>query len=93
VFMLQMEKFGEAAGLGFEPRLTDPESLSIHPWLFTSVQKTAYSGLILRSCVSHRSPMLTPVTVKFQSNGQECSRFTERESESEITRALRLVSP
>jgi hypothetical protein len=29
--------FRGAAGLGFEPRLTDPlESVSIHPWLFTA---------------------------------------------------------
>ena len=27
LFMLQMENFREAAGLGFEPRLTDPESV------------------------------------------------------------------
>ena len=70
-----------AAGLGFEPRLTDPESLSIHPWLFISVQNTAYSGLLLISCVSRRSPMFTPVTVRSLSKVQECSRFIERESE------------
>jgi hypothetical protein len=32
-----------AAGEGFEPRLTDPlESVSIHPWLFAVVQKSAF---------------------------------------------------
>ena len=54
----------EAAGEGFEPSLTDPESVSIHPWSFTAVQKPALSGQILRSRVSRCSPMFTPATVK-----------------------------
>ena len=65
----QTENFREAAGLGFEPKLTDPGSVPIHPQLFTGVQKTACSGPILKSYVSHRSPMFTPVTVKSLSNG------------------------
>ncbi len=31
-----------AAGPGFEPGLSDSESVSIDPWLFTAVQKTAF---------------------------------------------------
>jgi hypothetical protein len=53
-----------AAGLGFEPRLTDPESVSIYPWLFTAVQKTAYLSEFSESRVSSCSPLFTPVTVK-----------------------------
>src|ERR687890_174883 len=62
--MLQMEDFRGAAGLGFEPRLTDPESVSIYPWLFTAVQKTAFLSQIPISRVSRCSPSFTPVTVK-----------------------------
>jgi hypothetical protein len=53
-----------AAGPGFEPGLTDPESVSIHLWLFVAVQKTANLSQILRSYVSHYSPLFVPVTVK-----------------------------
>ena len=54
-----------AAGLGFEPRLTDPlESVSLHPVLFTVVQKTAYLSQISGSRGSRGSPVFTPVTVK-----------------------------
>src|SRR5215208_6028483 len=63
-FMLLIKEFEEAAGLGFEPRLTDPESVSIHSWLFTAVQKMAFLSQITGSRVSRCSPMFTPVTVK-----------------------------
>jgi hypothetical protein len=59
-----LQGFCRAAGLGFEPRLTDPESVSIHPSLFTAVQKSAILGLILKARVSRCSQMFTPVTVK-----------------------------
>ena len=68
-FMLQMKGFEEAAGLGFEPRLTDPlESVSIHPWLFTAVQKMAFSSQISGSRISRCSRLFAPVTVKSLSN-------------------------
>ena len=47
--MLQIKEFSEAAGLGFEPRLTDPESVSTLSWLFTAVQKTAFSSQNVRN--------------------------------------------
>ena len=54
-----------AAGLEFEPRLTDPlESVSLHPELFTAVQKTAYLSQIPEAGVSRCSLVFTPVTVK-----------------------------
>ena len=59
-----LQVFYRAAGLGFEPRLTDPESVFIHPWLFAGVQKTAYLSQISGSRVSRCSPLFTPVTVK-----------------------------
>jgi hypothetical protein len=66
--MLQIKEFSEAAGLGFEPRLTDPESVSTLSWLFTAVQKTASSSQISGTGVSCCSPLFTPVTVKSLSN-------------------------
>ena len=53
----------EAAEEGFEPSLTDPESVSRHSGLSTAVQKTVYSGQILRFHVSRCSPMFVSVTV------------------------------
>ena len=66
--MLQIKEFSEAAGLGFEPRLTGPESVSTLSWLFTAVQKTAFSSQISGIGVSRCSPLFTPVTVKSLSN-------------------------
>src|SRR5215207_10997249 len=53
-----------AAGEGFEPGLTDPESVSIPSSLFTTVQKTALSSQVARAGVSGCSPMFAPVTVR-----------------------------
>src|SRR4028118_1332120 len=53
-----------AAGPGFEPGLSDSESVSIHPWLFTAVQKSAFSSQLPESRVSGCSPSFTPVTVR-----------------------------
>src|SRR5215212_9725398 len=64
VFMLQIKEFSEAAGLGFEPRLTDPESVSTLSWLFTAVQKMAFSSQISGTGVACCPPLFTPVTVK-----------------------------
>src|SRR5215208_552879 len=63
-FMLLIKGFEEAAGLGFEPRLTDPESVSILSWLFTAVQKSAFLSQIPESHVSRCSSLFAPVTVK-----------------------------
>ena len=63
-----MQEKQEAAGLGFEPRLTDPESVSIHPWLFTAVQKTAFLSQILRSRVLVVYPRNCEIPVKSVTN-------------------------
>ena len=47
--MLQIKEFSEAAGLGFEPRLTDLESVSTLSWLFAAVQKTAFLSQNVRN--------------------------------------------
>ena len=63
--MLQIKGFEEAAGLGFEPRLTDPlESVSTHPWLFIAVQNTTFFSQISGTGGSRCLRLLAPVTVK-----------------------------
>ena len=62
--MLQIAGFGEAAGPGFEPGLTDPELVLSGLSLFAGVSETAYLSCILISCVSGRSLVFAPVTVK-----------------------------
>src|SRR5215218_11368606 len=69
VFMLQIKEFSEAAGLGFEPRLTDSESVSTLSWLFTAVQKTAFSSQNVRNWCFSLFAVVHPVTVKSLSNG------------------------
>jgi hypothetical protein len=71
-----LQELYEAAGLGFEPRLTDPESVSIHSWLFTAVQEMAFSSQILGTGVSRCSPLFTPVTVKSLSKCWERYSFS-----------------
>ena len=99
VLVWKTKDFRGGAGLGFEPRLTDPlESVSIPLWLFAVVQKSTSLSQIPGAGVSRRSPMFTPVTVISLSKVQECSRFTEqallsRNQRAAISRALRLVSP
>ena len=68
-----------AAGLGFEPRLTDPlESVSIPSWLFAAVQNMAFSSQIPGSRVSRCSPLFAPVTVKSLSKVQSVEPFVVR---------------
>jgi hypothetical protein len=49
-----------AAGPGFEPGLTDPESGSVRLQLFPVVNTTAYLRRFLERSVAHCSPMFLP---------------------------------
>src|SRR5215210_5973922 len=76
--MLQMKEFGEAAGLGFEPRLTDPESVS-----FTDRRRHGGTGGDKTALLSNSSSLRGtgrdrerhPVAVKLRSS--LCSRETQ----------------
>ena len=74
-----------AVGLGFEPSLTDPESVSALSWLFAVVQKTAYLSQIPGSRVSHCSPLFTPVTVKSLSIGGRGAQFFRPAEAGEVS--------
>jgi hypothetical protein len=84
VFMRQRKEFSEAAGLGFEPRLTDPlESVSTPSPLFTAVQKPTFLSQISGSRVSGCSPLFLRVTVKSLSKSSRPeNRFTRFGSRS-----------
>jgi hypothetical protein len=69
-FLFILQGVYEAAGPGFEPGLSDPESVFICSPLFLGVRKTACSSRVAGARVSLRSSSFARVAVKSLSRQQ-----------------------